>query len=190
MDDQPSAHRTDLPLTARGEDHAWGLHGRLRGLAFDRVFVSPLRRARQTSMLAGFGDEAVTVADLTEWDYGAYEGLTTAEIRRERPGWSLFRHGCPGGESFASVCVRVDRVIALLRVMPGRILVFGHGQFFGVLAARWVGLPPGKARPPRCMPRRRQGSARGSPHPADGPRRRASSPQSSAAWLLNSPSMA
>jgi broad specificity phosphatase PhoE len=138
--------RTDLPLTARGEDDAWSLHGRLRGLAFDRVFVSPLRRARQTSLLAGFGDEAVAVADLTEWDYGEYEGLTTAEIRRERPGWSLFRHGCPGGESVAAVGARADRVIARLRGMPGRILVFGHGQFFGVLAARWVRLPPGEAR--------------------------------------------
>ena len=106
--------RTDLPLTARGEDDAWSLHGRLRGLAFDRVFVSPLRRARQTSMLAGFGDEAVAVADLTEWDYGEYEGLTTAEIRRERPGWSLpprmpWRRIGRGGRP------RADRVIARLR---------------------------------------------------------------------------
>jgi broad specificity phosphatase PhoE len=137
--------RTDLPLTARGEDNAWGLHDRLRGLAFDRVFVSPLRRARQTCLLAGFGEQAVSVADLTEWDYGEYEGLTTAEIRRKRPGWSLFRHGCPGGESVAAVGARADRVIARLRSMPGRLLVFGHGHFFRALAARWVGLPPGDA---------------------------------------------
>jgi probable phosphoglycerate mutase len=137
--------RTDLPLTARGEDNAWGLHDRLRGLAFDRVFVSPLRRARQTCLLAGFGEQAVIVADLTEWDYGEYEGLTTAEIRRGRPGWSLFCHGCPGGESVAAVSARADGVIARLRSMPGRILVFGHGHFFRVLAARWVGLQPGDA---------------------------------------------
>jgi len=137
--------RTDLPLTARGEDNAWGLHDRLRGLAFDRIFVSPLRRVRQTCLLAGFGEQAVPVADLTEWDYGEYEGLTTAEIRCQRPVWSLFRHGCPGGESVAAVGDRADRVIARLRSMPGRILVFGHGHFFRVLAARWVGLSPGDA---------------------------------------------
>jgi probable phosphoglycerate mutase len=137
--------RTDLPLTARGEDNAWGLRDRLRDLAFDRVFVSPLRRARQTCLLAGFGERAVSDADLTEWDYGEYEGLTTDEIRRERPGWSLFRDGCPGGESVAAVGDRADRVIGRLRSMPGHVLVFGHGHFFRVLAARWVGLPPGDA---------------------------------------------
>ena len=87
--------RTDLRLTGRGEDNAWGLRGRLRGLAFDRVFVSPLQRARRTCELAGFGDRVVTIADLSEWDYGSYEGRRTDEIRRERPGWRLFRDGCP-----------------------------------------------------------------------------------------------
>ena len=111
--------RTDLPLTARGEDNAWGLHDRLRGLAFDRVFVSPLRRARQTCLLAGFAEPAICVADLTEWDYGDYEGLTTAQIRRERPGWSLFRDGCPGGESVAAVGARADRIIKRLRLDAG-----------------------------------------------------------------------
>jgi broad specificity phosphatase PhoE len=137
--------RTDLPLTPRGEDNAWGLRDRLRGLAFDRVFVSPLRRARRTCLLAGFGEQAVDVPDLTEWDYGQYEGLTTAEIRGKQPGWSLFRSGCLGGESVAAVGARADRVIARLRPMPGRTLIFGHGHFFRVLAARWVGLPPGDA---------------------------------------------
>jgi broad specificity phosphatase PhoE len=137
--------RTDLPLTARGEDNAWGLHDRLRGLAFARVFVSPLRRARQTCLLAGFGEQAVSVVDLTEWDYGEYEGLTTAEIHRKTPGWSLFRDGCPGGESVTTISARADRVIARLRSMPGRTLVFGHGHFFRVLAARWVRLPAGDA---------------------------------------------
>ena len=137
--------RTDLPLTERGEDNAWGLHGRLRGLAFGRVFVSPLRRARQTCLLAGFGEQAVAVADLTEWDYGEYEGLTTAKIHSKCPGWSLFRDGCPGGESVAAVGARADRVVARLRPLPGRTLVFGHGHFFRVLAARWLGLSPGDA---------------------------------------------
>ena len=162
--------RTDLPLTERGEDNAWGLHDRLRGLAFDRVFVSPLRRARQTCVLAGFGEQAVPVADLTEWDYGEYEGLTTAEIRGQRPGWSLFRDGCPGGESVAAVGARADRVIARLRRMPGRTLIFGHGHFFRVLAARWVGLPPGDAQPLRAGHRRAvdpglRARAGGSGHP-------------------------
>jgi probable phosphoglycerate mutase len=138
--------RTDLPLTGRGEDNARGLGERLRGRAFDRVFVSPLQRARQTCELAGFGDRAVSVADLTEWDYGTYEGLRTDEIRRERPGWSLFRDGCPGGESVEAVGARADRVIEQLRSLPGHVLVFGHGHFFRVLAARWVGLAPGEAR--------------------------------------------
>jgi broad specificity phosphatase PhoE len=137
--------RTDLTLTARGEDNALGLHDRLQGLTFDRVFVSPLQRARQTCFLAGFGERAVSVADLTEWDYGEFEGLTTAAIRLKQPGWSLFRDGCPGGESVAAVGARADRVIARLRSMSGHVLVFGHGHFFRVLAARWVGLPPGDA---------------------------------------------
>jgi probable phosphoglycerate mutase len=137
--------RSDLPLSARGEDNAWGLRDRLRGLVFDLVFCSPLGGARQTCLLSGFAERAVSVADLTEWDYGEYEGLTTIEIRRRRPGWSLFRDGCPGGESVAAVGARADRVIARLRSMPGRSLLFGHGHFFRALAARWVGLPPGDA---------------------------------------------
>jgi broad specificity phosphatase PhoE len=138
--------RTDLLLTGRGEDNARSLGERLRGQAFDRVFVSPLRRAWRTCELAGFGERAVSVADLTEWDYGNYEGRRTDEIRRERPGWSLFRDGCPGGESVADVGARADRVIERLRALPGRVLVFGHGHFFRVLAARWVGLAPGEGR--------------------------------------------
>jgi probable phosphoglycerate mutase len=138
--------RTDLRLTARGEDNARGLRERLRGLAFDRVFVSPLQRARRTCELAGFGDRAVIIADLSEWDYGSYEGRRTDEIHRERPGWRLFRDGCPGGESVAEVGARADRVIGRLRSLPGHVLLFGHGHFFRVLAARWLGLPAEDAR--------------------------------------------
>jgi probable phosphoglycerate mutase len=137
--------RTDLPLTARGENNAHGLRERLCGQAFDRVFVSPLLRARRTCELAGFSDRAVSVADLIEWDYGSYEGRRTDEIRRERPDWHLFRDGCPGGESVADVGARADRVIARLRSMPGHVLLFGHSHFFRVMAARWLGLPPGQA---------------------------------------------
>ncbi len=96
-------------------------------------------------MLAGFGEQASCLSDLVEWDYGDYEGLTTAEIRLKRPDWSLFRDGCPGGESVAAVGARADRIIGRLRSMPGHVLIFGHGHFFRVLAARWVALPPGDA---------------------------------------------
>src|SRR5262249_18487119 len=138
--------RTDIPLTARGEANARSLGERLKGETFDLVFVSPLGRARKTCELAGFGTRARPEADLLEWDYGAYEGRPTAEIRAERPGWYLFRDGCPGGESVEAVSARADRVVARLKAARGRIILFGHGHFFRVLAARWLGLPAGDAR--------------------------------------------
>ncbi len=138
--------RTDIPLTTRGEANAMSLGERLKRETFERVFVSPLGRARRTCALAGFGAQARLEADLLEWDYGPYEGLTTAEIRRERPGWYLFRDGCPGGESVEAVGARADRVVARLKGAPGRVLLFGHGHFFRVLAARWIGLPAADAR--------------------------------------------
>ena len=137
--------RTDLPLTDRGERNAANLRDRLRGTTIDRVLVSPLGRARRTCELAGFETGVEIVADLTEWDYGAYEGRRTVEIRLERPGWQLFRDGCPDGESVAEVGARADRVIDRLRAFRGRVLLFGHGHFFRVLAARWIGLPPSGA---------------------------------------------
>src|SRR5262245_9458520 len=102
---------TDLPLTARGESQARRLGERLRGLAVARVFTSPLRRASHTCELAGFGDVAAKDPDLVEWDYGDYEGRRTSEIVAERPGWQLFRDGCPRGESPADVAARADRVV-------------------------------------------------------------------------------
>lgn len=138
--------RTDLPLTERGERNATNLRERLRGLTFARVLVSPRGRALRTSELAGFAACAEIEPDLAEWDYGAYEGRRTADIREERPGWYLFRDGCPGGESVAEVGARADRVIARLRDAGGQSLLFGHGHFFRVLAARWIGLPAGDAR--------------------------------------------
>lgn len=138
--------RTDLPLTERGERNAARLGVRLRGMTFSHVLVSPLGRARRTCELAGFAAGAEVMPDLTEWDYGSYEGRQTAEIREQRPGWYLFRDGCPEGESVAEVGARADRVIARLRENGGHALLFGHGHFFRVLAARWIGLPPGDAR--------------------------------------------
>lgn len=130
---------TDLPLTERGERNARSLGDRLKGLTFDVVLTSPLQRARRTCELAGFGAVAEVEPDLVEWDYGHYEGRTTAEILRERPDWRLFRDGCPGGESVAEVCARADRIVGRLREMPGTALVFSSGHFIRVIAARWLG---------------------------------------------------
>jgi probable phosphoglycerate mutase len=138
--------RTDIPLTARGEANARSLGERLAGETFEGVFVSPLGRARRTCELAGFGAQARPEADLLEWDYGSYEGRTTAEIRAERPGWYLFRDGCPGGESVEAVGARADRVVARARAARGHVILFGHSHFFRVLAARWLGLPAADAR--------------------------------------------
>ena len=111
--------RTDIPLTDRGERNARSLGHRLHGMSFDAVLVSPMQRAKRTCELAGFGPQAEVDPDLLEWDYGQYEGLTTAEIRKERPDWDLFRDGCPGGESVAEVGARADRVIARVRADRG-----------------------------------------------------------------------
>jgi broad specificity phosphatase PhoE len=135
--------RTDLPLTPRGERNARALVQRLAGRTFAEVLTSPLQRARQTAELAGFGGVARTAPDLVECDYGEYEGLTTDEIHERRPKWNVFRDGCPSGESVAAAATRADRVIEGLRASGGNILVFGHGHFFRVLAARWLGLPAG-----------------------------------------------
>jgi probable phosphoglycerate mutase len=129
---------TDLPLTARGERNARSLGGRLRGLEFARVFSSPLQRAVRTCELAGFRAEAELDADLVEWNYGEYEGRCTKDIFEERPGWQLFRDGCPGGESPEQVAARADRVVRRVRAVPGNVLLFSSGHFLRVLAARWL----------------------------------------------------
>jgi len=131
---------TDLPLTERGERNARRLAERLRGLTFAKVFTSPLQRAARTCELAGFGAVAEVDRDLVEWDYGQYEGRRTAEIRKERPDWELFRDGCPGGESPAEVAARADRVVSRVRAVPGDTLLFSSGHFIRVLATRWIGL--------------------------------------------------
>jgi probable phosphoglycerate mutase len=137
--------RTDLPLTERGERNARALAGRLKGLKFAHVFTSPLKRASHTSELAGFPN-AVVDPDLVEWDYGQYEGKTSAEIRKERPDWRLFRDGCPGGETVAQIGGRADRVVARLRALDGDVLLFSSGHFCRVLAARWLGVDPAGGR--------------------------------------------
>jgi broad specificity phosphatase PhoE len=133
---------TDLPLTERGERNARALAERLRGLTFAHVFTSPLQRARRTAELAGFATVAEIDPDLVEWNYGAYEGLTTAEVRQQRPDWDLFRDGCPEGEGPADVAARADRVVARVGALGGDVLLFSSGHFLRVLAARWCGLGP------------------------------------------------
>jgi broad specificity phosphatase PhoE len=137
---------TDVPLTDDGRAEAAVLGAALRASRFSLVLTSPLSRAAETSRLAGYGDVADECAGLMEWDYGDYEGRTTPEIREERPGWTLWRDGVPGGETVAEVGVRVDRVIAGLRVAGGDALVFAHGHLLRVLAARWLGLEPSEGR--------------------------------------------
>ena len=133
--------RSDIPLTAKGEQDARAIGVRLRGIDYERVFTSPLQRARRTCELAGFAAAAQTDADLMEWDYGRYDGVRTAEIRAQRPDWRLFEDGCPGGETADAVGVRADRVIARVRERPGNVLLFAHRDILRVLTARWLGMP-------------------------------------------------
>src|SRR5215510_13227932 len=138
--------RTDIPLTAQGETQAVRLRSRLEGLTFAAVLTSPLRRAVRTCELAGFGAAAEIEPDLMEWDYGAYEGRTTADIHVARPGWELFRDGVPEGESPEQIGARADRVIRRVRTVDGNTLLFSSGHFLRVFAARWLGLEPAAGR--------------------------------------------
>jgi broad specificity phosphatase PhoE len=134
--------RTDIPLTERGRDAARQLAPRLRDWSFELVLVSPLLRARETCELCGLGERAEHTSDLLEWDYGDYEGLTSAQIHEQRPGWNLWRDGCPGGESAADVGLRADAAIARLAGIEGDAAVFSHGHMLRVLGARWIELAP------------------------------------------------
>ena len=131
---------TDLPLTVRGEENARRLRDRVKGVTFARVFTSPLRRALHTCELAGFGSVAVVDDDLVEWNYGDYEGKTTEQIFLQRPGWELFRDGCPGGESVIDVAARAQRIIKRIRSIEGDTLLFSSSHFLRVFTACWLGL--------------------------------------------------
>jgi broad specificity phosphatase PhoE len=133
--------RTDIPLTDAGRARARELGALLAGHEFALVLTSPLQRARETCELAGLGDRAQVSDDLLEWDYGDYEGVTTAEIRRERPDWFLWRDGCPHGEGPDDVERRADRVIAEVLDADGDVALFSHGHFLRALGARWMELP-------------------------------------------------
>jgi probable phosphoglycerate mutase len=133
--------RTDIPLDDGGRASARRLGGVLARCEIAHALASPLRRARDTCVLAGFVDCMEIEPDLVEWDYGEYEGLTPDEIERRAPGWLIFKDGCPGGETPAHVAARVDRVIAKLRGVTGQLAVFSHGHLLRALAARWLELP-------------------------------------------------
>jgi len=137
---------TDVPLTERGERNARRLGERLAGLAFAKVFTSPLQRAARTCELAGFGAAAEVERELVEWNYGKYEGLRTVEIHAQRPDWQLFRDGCPGGELPDHVGARTDHVVTRVRAIKGGVLFFSSGHFLRVLAARWLGREPAAGR--------------------------------------------
>jgi probable phosphoglycerate mutase len=132
--------RTDVPLTEHGREEASALGEKLAGRRFALVLASPLSRALETCHLAGLGASAQTREDLREWDYGAYEGLTTAEIRVEQPGWTIWTGDVPDGETIAEVSARADRILEEVRTATGDVAIFSHGHFLRVLAARWVGL--------------------------------------------------
>jgi broad specificity phosphatase PhoE len=138
--------RTDVPLTEQGREQAVALGAGLRERRFELVLTSPLERARETCRLAGYDEVAQPRDELMEWDYGVYEGRTTPEIREERPGWTLWREGVPGGETADHVGARVDRVIGELRSLAGDAALFAHGHVLRVLAARWLGLEPDAGR--------------------------------------------
>jgi probable phosphoglycerate mutase len=137
--------RTDLPLLPQGETEARALAPVLARQRFAAVLVSPLQRARRTAELAGLGTDARICPDLQEWDYGRYEGITTAEIREQVPGWTVWSHGCPDGESSPQVEVRCQRVIALAQSLGngGAVALVAHGHILRSLAGTWLGLGPG-----------------------------------------------
>ena len=136
---------TDLPLTPEGVEVARGLTPRLAGVDFDLVLTSPRRRARVTAELCGFPDADVD-EDLAEWAYGDYEGITTPQIRERVPGWTVWTHGCPGGETAQQVSDRLDRVVKRAEGVDGRTLVFGHGHALRALTARWLEQPVNEGR--------------------------------------------
>jgi broad specificity phosphatase PhoE len=133
---------TDLPLTPGGEEQARGLRERLESITFAKVFTSPLRRAMRTCELSGYGSLAEIDRDLSEWNYGDYEGRTRSQILADRPGWLIFRDGCPNGESPQEVGDRANRIISRIGQVGGNVLVFSSGHFLRVLIARWLRLEP------------------------------------------------
>jgi len=137
---------SDIPLTEHGREHAQSLRPEMAKWTFALVLSSPLIRALDTCRIAGLGDRAELEPDLVEWNYGEYEGITTAEIRKTVPGWTVFSHPSPGGETPEQVAERVDRVVERARGADGDVALFAHGHVLRVLTARWLGLDPRMAK--------------------------------------------
>lgn len=131
---------TDIALTEHGEDEARNLAAYFEGILFTHVLTSPRQRARRTCELLGLGKSSEINQDLAEWDYGAYEGQRTVDIRKDRPNWNLWKDGCPGGEMPEDVSTRADRLIAYLSTLQGNVALISHGHFGCALATRWIGL--------------------------------------------------
>jgi probable phosphoglycerate mutase len=144
--------RTDIPLNGCGVEHARQLGESLPPVDFTHVFSSPLQRAHKTCELAGFTNGVELNLDLLEWDYGLFEGKHTSEILLERPGWELYRDGCPDGEAPGDVAARADRFIKRVRDQGGHVLAFSSGHIIRMIAARWLGLPPSAGRHFFCNP--------------------------------------
>ena len=132
--------RTDIPLTDAGREQAGFLLPIFDDVKFGRILSSPLQRALETAKLAGLGSRVELEKELLEWDYGDYEGLTTKQIRERAPGWSVWTHPCPNGETIEQISQRADRVVAMLRSIEGNVAIFSHGHFLRVLVGRWIGL--------------------------------------------------
>jgi probable phosphoglycerate mutase len=130
--------RTDIPLTQRGREQAVHLLPIFEDVSFEVILSSPLQRARQTAEIAGLVSRLEICDDLMEWDYGDYEGLTTQEIRLQVPGWTVWTHPCPNGESGEAISQRVDRVIERIAKASGNVALFAHGHFLRLLASRWI----------------------------------------------------
>jgi broad specificity phosphatase PhoE len=144
--------RTDLALNEAGEARARQIGENLRRYTFASVFTSPLQRASRTCELGGFGAVARVDPDLVEWDYGRFEGMRTKDIMKGRPGWELYRDGCPEGESPGDVAARADGFIARIRRIEGDVLAFSSGHIIRMIAARWLSLPPAAGRFFYCRP--------------------------------------
>jgi broad specificity phosphatase PhoE len=138
--------RTDIPLTPAGEESARAIGRELGGREFALVLTSPLSRAIRTCELAGFGEHAQIDPNLAEWNYGEYEGLTTEQIRKQHPGWFLFRDGVPGGETIGQVAARAHDVVDRAAQIEGDVALFAHGHILRILATCWLGLPPEDAK--------------------------------------------
>jgi probable phosphoglycerate mutase len=132
--------RTDIPLTDLGRSQAVAVGRKIGNQAFAEVLSSPMSRALDTCRIAGFGAHVELVDDLREWDYGADEGRTTDEIRRDRPGWSIWAEGPHGGETIDEVGARADRIVERVLAASGDVLCFAHGHVLRILAARWLDL--------------------------------------------------